>query len=102
MTLVRLFVPLCLSVMLIGCAGLRPRYLDAVKGKASQDEILKNLGEPVNTQTLDNGESLWFYRKREYSALSSKMMCRIFALRFDSRILREWEEHEVDCDAEPL
>ena len=101
--MLRLFMLVCLAVLFTGCTHLSSQYLDDAKGKAIQAEVIEKLGTPVEMQTLDNGESQWLYHKKHYSSVGVRTICQVFALRFDSRmVLKEWDDQEVECDAEHM
>ena len=94
----RLFTWLCVAMMLSACAAFEGKdaaWLDKVQGQATQEQIRGRWGEPVSTQSLESGGSLWIYEKREeqpgnrYAAPGT--WCEEYALTFDKQaILRRW------------
>ena len=101
--MMRLFVLVCLTILISACTNLSSRYLDEAKGRATQSEIIEKLGAPVEMQTLDNGESQWLYHTKHYSSVGVRTICQVFALRFDSgKVLREWTDQEVECNTEHM
>jgi outer membrane protein assembly factor BamE (lipoprotein component of BamABCDE complex) len=92
------FVSVCLATALAACASFESKqaaFLDAAQGRASHEDIRLRLGEPTNRRSLDGGQSLWIYEKREQQSGSRYaapgMWCKEYALTFDERgILQHW------------
>jgi hypothetical protein len=88
----------CLAAMVSACASLESKEtasLKAGQGQASREEIRSQWGEPSRTRSLEGGQSLWTYEKREQQAGSRYsapgIWCNEYALTFDERgILQHW------------
>jgi len=94
--MLRLWRLVCLAVLVIGCTSWRIENLDEVTGKATQEEIRKELGPPVEERSLTTGESVWHYRIERYSTVSRATLCSGYDLTFDpQRVLQRWDH--VDC-----
>lgn len=89
---------LVLLSSLPACAGKHWNYLHDVNGRATQDDIRKELGEPRETRTLDDGTTQWTYRYETRSSLIFRrgdmlggFPCVDYALLFDSKnVLSYW------------
>ncbi len=94
----RLWVLVCLSVLVISCRSWSIQHLDEDTGRATQDEIRKKLGPPLEERTLSTGESIWHYRIEKYSTVSRATLCSIYDLTFDAqRVLQQWKNE--DCQS---
>lgn len=99
----RVWTLACLTVFIIGCTSTRDQYLDEARGRATQDEIVKKWGQPMEDRPLDTGDSMWLYRFKRYSTVQRTTICDVFELRFDrQRVLQHWDGGEVDCAAENM
>ena len=92
------FMVVCLTITVSACTSLESKEaasLKAAQGQASQEEIRRQWGEPTTTRSVEGGQSLWTYEKREQQSGSRYaapgMWCNEYALTFDERgILRDW------------
>ena len=94
----RLLMLFTAAIMSAACTvfeGQNGAWLDRAQGQATQEEVRGHWGEPTASRSLENGESLWTYEKREeqpgsrYSAPG--MWCEQYVLTFDQQtILRRW------------
>lgn len=95
---VRLFASLCVAMILPACAAVEGKdaaWLNEAQGQATQEQIRGRWGEPTTSRSLESGESLWTYEKREeqpgsrYAAPGT--WCEEYALTFDKQaILHHW------------
>jgi hypothetical protein len=91
-------IVVCLAATAPACVSPESKEaasLTAAQGQASQEEIRRQWGEPTTTRSLEGGQSLWTYEKREQQSGSRYaapgMWCNEYALTFDVRgILRHW------------
>jgi hypothetical protein len=98
MKALNVFPALCLATWLSACSSFESQqaaFLEAAQNRASQEEIRRQWGEPTTTRSLEGGQSLWTYEKREQQAGSRYsapgMWCNEYALTFDEqKILRRW------------
>jgi len=87
------------SVMLLGCTNPKVEYLNEAKGRANQEEIIKNWRPPTEKRLLDTGESIWLYRSKRFSSVQSRTICGEYELRFNSQmILEKWYARELNCE----
>src|SRR5215468_5039500 len=88
-----------LSVLIVGCTSPTAVYLAEGLGKATQDEVRKELGPPVKELTLNTNETLWLYQVRWYPVKGYVKECSGYKLRFDDqKVLRQW--NNVPCSEE--
>lgn len=91
-------IAVCLAMALFACALVESQEaasLREAQGQASHEQIRRQWGEPTTTRSLDNGESLWIYEKREQQPgnriTAPGMWCDEYALTFDEQgVLRRW------------
>ena len=89
--MMRLCALVCFSFLVVGCTSFTHQYLDEVTGKATQDEIRKKLGSPMEERALDTDDSVWHYRETGFSATSSSNYCYGYDLTFDTqKVLQRW------------
>jgi hypothetical protein len=90
--MIRSWALVCFSVLVIGCTSWKVEYLDEVTGKATQDEVRKKLGPPMEERTLGTGESVWHYGYTGYSATAAgSYYCYGYNLTFDAqKVLKQW------------
>ena len=88
----------CLAMTLSACGLFKNKEaasLDEAQGQASYEQIRLQWGDPTAVRSLDSGESLWIYEKRELQPgnrmTASGVWCDEYALTFDERgVLRRW------------
>lgn len=83
-----------------GCAlfvAKETRYLESAQGRATQDEVRKELGEPHLKASTPTGDPVWVYEVRFAEAGSQNSWssfgswCDEYVLTFDPQgILRHW------------
>lgn len=81
-----------------GCMLFVPqetRFLQAVQGRATQDEVRQRLGAPAVMASAPTGESIWVYRVREEEPgnrwTSTGLWCDEYVLTFDRQaVLQRW------------
>lgn len=101
--MMRLWTLACLAVLVVGCTSSRGQYLDKARGMATQNEIERKWGPPMEERPLATGESMWLYRFKRYSTVQRTTICEVFELRFDLQsVLRQWDGGEVDCFVENM
>lgn len=93
-------VALVLPWLIVGCALLVPhetRYLQTAQGRATQDEVRKELGEPRLKVQTSAGDPVWVYEVRQVEAGSQNSWssfgswCDEYVVTFDRQgILRHW------------
>ncbi len=91
-------VSLIIAVILSGCVLVLPkesRYLRSAEGRASQDDVVQNLGMPLLKTRDSEGKEMWVYQFREQDPgigwTSTGLWCDEYVLIFDDRaILRRW------------
>jgi hypothetical protein len=87
-----------LAMTLSACASVESKqaaFLETGQDQASQEDIRLQWGDPTNSRSLDGGQSLWTYEKREQQSgnryAAPGIWCTQYALTFDERgILRHW------------
>lgn len=89
-----------LGLGLAGCWLFIPEettYLRSAKDHATQQEVHQRLGQPVLTDALPSGESIWVYHVRvqepgsQSSRATAGSWCDEYVLTFDPQgILRQW------------
>lgn len=91
-------VSLMIAAILSGCVLLLPkesRFLRSAEGRASQDDVVQNLGIPLLKTSDSEGREMWVYQFREQDPgigwTSTGLWCDEYVLIFDDRlILRRW------------
>jgi len=94
----KLMLGAALLLSLPACAGKHWNYLHEAKGRATQEDIRKEMGEPRETRVLDDGTTQWTYRYETRSSLIFRrgdmlggFPCVDYALLFDSKnVLSYW------------
>ncbi|MBX3234773.1 MAG: hypothetical protein KF814_01355 [Nitrospiraceae bacterium] len=91
---------LAVGCALAACGSLQSReaaYLNESRGRATQTEVREHLGAPQTTRTVESGDTIWIYEKREqqagnrYSAPGT--WCEQFLLTFDKQsVLQQWTQ----------
>jgi hypothetical protein len=87
-----------LALSLTACAGKHVNYLQEANGRATQEDVRKEMGEPKETRVLDDGTTQWIYRYEVRSSLIFRRgdmvggsPCVDYALLFDSKnVLSYW------------
>lgn len=98
MNIQRVIVLLGLVLVAAGCAFVLPketRFLNSAQGRATQEEVKRQLGAPELTASNPDGESVWVYRLREQQPgnrmTSPGLWCDEYVLTFDyESVLRSW------------
>jgi hypothetical protein len=93
----------CLTMALSACALFESKEAAALReaqGQASHEEIRRQWGEPTTVRSLDSGESIWIYQKRDQQPgnrmTAPGTWCDEYALTFDEQgILRSWTHRSV-------
>jgi hypothetical protein len=75
-------------------------YLKKAVNRATKDDVIKRMGAPRESSTVNTGGSLLLYRFKEFQAGDlngpGRWWCEDYQLRFDQEeILRQWSEN--DC-----
>jgi hypothetical protein len=89
---------LVVLTVLAGCVLFVPkesRYLKGAEGRATQQDVERQLGKPEVVSLNEAGEVVWVYRVREEEPgnrwTSTGLWCDEYVLTFDSRaVLRSW------------
>ena len=94
------FAPVSLMIVAIlsGCVLVLPkesRYLRSAEGRASQDDVVQNLGRPLLKTSDSEGKEMWVCQVRQQDPgigwTSTGLWCDEYVLIFDDRsILRRW------------
>jgi hypothetical protein len=87
-----------LCVLTAGCGFFTPketRYLLSAKNHATQDEVRRELGQPVAFKVTSGGDSVWVYHIRDLQPgnylTAPGQWCDEYALVFDHQgVLRDW------------
>jgi hypothetical protein len=94
----RSLVILCVAILTAACPNIPTKYLEDAKGKATQEEVLKEWGEPTIKEHMDTGEQIWRYRYRNQSSPRGGEFSSERELRFDeNKIFQRWYDHELYC-----
>lgn len=88
------------SALLGACSHFQTReaaYLDSVKGRGTQTEVRKALGDPKAIRPSEGGESLWVYEVMEQQSgnrfTAPGMWCEQYLLSFDDKaVLQRWRQ----------
>ncbi|HEX2054923.1 MAG TPA: hypothetical protein VHF07_00425 [Nitrospiraceae bacterium] len=88
----------CVVALLCACTVFESKeaaWFRQAEGQATQEEVRRQWGEPITSRSLETGESLWTYEKREQQSgnryAAPGMWCNEYALIFDRQgILRRW------------
>ena len=86
------------AAVLCACALFESKetaWLRQAEGQATQEQVRLQWGEPTSGRSLETGESLWIYEKRELQPgnrmTASGVWCDEYALTFDERgVLHGW------------
>ena len=75
--------------LLTSCMSWQSEYLEAVSGKATQDEVARKMRPPESERNLSNRDTVWIYRSMKVVEGTSK--CTQYVLIFDSqKLLGSW------------
>lgn len=99
-------------VLLCACAVSQPwpaHYLSTGVDRATQDEVMAELGPPYETHPLPDGGMEWHYHQRRGRPMvgphgtmggSTSLECEEYVLRFDQTgVLRDWNQlMEQTCE----
>ena len=107
---------MCLALVEVGCAILLAKetlYLRSATDRDGQNEVRRQLGRPMLTDSTKTGEAVWVYqvREREKGGYNGSTVggswCDEYVLTFDKQgILRSWthqsqkhryENWPIDC-----
>ena len=89
---------LCVLTMAAGCSLLKPketRYLLSAKNHATQEEVKREFGQPIESKVTSGGDSIWVYHIRDSQPgnylTAPGEWCDEYALMFDQQgVLRDW------------
>jgi hypothetical protein len=81
-----------------GCSLIIPkesRYLKVAQGRATSDDVQRQLGVPIERTSMPTGEALWRYEVREeqpsHRGTPTGFWCDDYRLTFDaSGVLQHW------------
>ena len=91
---------LAILAVLGACSHFQTReaaYLDSVKGRGTQAEVRKELGEPKAIRPSDGGETVWVYELMEQQSgnrfTSPGIWCEQYLLTFDDQgVFQRWRQ----------
>jgi hypothetical protein len=81
------------------------RYLLSARNQAAEQDVRRNLGEPLRIMSNKNQETLWVYEFREFVqggnnawTMTGSWWCDDYTLTFDEHhILRDWTRTSRKC-----
>jgi hypothetical protein len=100
---------LSLALAFMGCALFltkETQYLLSAKNQATKDDVRRNLGEPKEVSSYQDGKTRWIYERQtaeqegtnDSSVMFNVWRCDTYSLEFDeNRILRDWFHSARRC-----
>lgn len=86
------------ALVVVSCTPWRVEYLREATNRATQDDLVRQLGPPHFTTQLTTGETVWTYQYRSSyvsgvgGIVSGRTDCKEYILTFDqAKTLREWK-----------
>jgi len=106
MTSIRPFLLAFVLVVSLHACALPDWYLRHHVGKATQDDIVTEMGQPSKKESLPDGGSRWVYHQHvsyatylTYSNPDAEV-CYTYILTFDARgVLQQWDKKSRNCGA---
>lgn len=92
--MVRLIAGGTLALLLLSCTPWLDEFLTTATDRATQQDMLQQLGPPTHKKPLDDGGEVWSYHMTyaSYAGGAGTSSCFRYVLTFDKqKILRKWD-----------
>ena len=91
---------IAISALVGACSHFQTKeaaYLDSVKGRGTQEEVRKELGDPKAIRPSEGGETVWVYELMEQQSgnrfTAPGLWCEQYLLTFDDKaIFQRWRQ----------
>lgn len=82
------------AFFLVSCTPWLDEFLTAATDRATQQDVLQQLGPPTHKKLTDDGGEIWSYHMTHasYAGGAGRSSCFQYVLTFDKqKILRKWD-----------